>query len=105
MPSVTACCAFFEAARAEAGEEVVDRLYTEWGARNFAGTRPSAEALLTDCVSGAGLDPGLRAEADDEKWDVPIRDAMEVAYAFGGPKAQTPTIVVRADPPHGFRVP
>ena len=31
----------FEAARAEEREEVVDRLYTEWGARNFAGTRPS----------------------------------------------------------------
>jgi 2-hydroxychromene-2-carboxylate isomerase len=95
----------FEAARAEAGEEVVDRLYTEWGARYFVGTRPSAEALLTDCVSAAGLDPGLRAAADDEKWDVPIRDAMEVAYAFGGPKTQTPTIAVRADPPHGFKGP
>ena len=30
---------------------------------------------------------------------------MEVAYAFGGPKTQTPTIVVRADPPHGFKGP
>ena len=60
---------------------------------------------MTDCVSAAGLDPGLRAAADDEKWDVPIRDAMEVAYAFGGPKPQTPTIVVRADPPHGFEGP
>ena len=49
----------FEAARAEGGEEVVDRLYSEWGARNFAGTRPSAETLLADCVSAAGLDPGL----------------------------------------------
>jgi hypothetical protein len=30
---------------------------------------------------------------------------MEVAYAFGGPKTQTPTIVVRAEPPHGFKGP
>jgi hypothetical protein len=28
-----------------------------------------------------------------------------VAYAFGGPKTQTPTIVVRSDPPHGFKGP
>ena len=30
---------------------------------------------------------------------------MEVAYTFGGPKTQTPTIVVRAEPPHGFKGP
>jgi hypothetical protein len=30
---------------------------------------------------------------------------MAVAYAFGGPKTQTPTVVVRADPPHGFKGP
>ena len=35
----------------------------------------------------------------------PIRDAMEVAYAYGGPKTQTPTIVVRSDPAHGFKGP
>ena len=43
--------------------------------------------------------------ADDETWDAPIIEAMEVAYAFGGPKTQTPTIVVRADPPYGFKGP
>ena len=53
----------------------------------------------------AGLPPELTTAADDEKWDGPIRDAMEVAYAFGGPKTQTPTIVVRTDPPHGFKGP
>jgi predicted DsbA family dithiol-disulfide isomerase len=95
----------FEAARAEGGEDVVDRLYTEWGARNFVAQRPSAETLLADCVAAAGLHSALTAAADDEKWDDPIRDAMEVAYAFGGPKTQTPTIVVRRDPPHGFKGP
>lgn len=95
----------FEAARAEGGEQVVDRLYTEWGEQNFTARRPSAEDLLTDCISAAGLNPALRAAADDERWDAPIRDAMEVAYAFGGPKTQTPTIVVRGDPPHGFKGP
>ena len=79
--------------------------YTEWGTRTSPATRPEPSHCLTGCVSAAGLDPGLRAAADDEKWDAPICDAMEVAYAFGGPKTQTPTIVVRADPPHGFKGP
>ena len=30
---------------------------------------------------------------------------MEVAYAFGGVKTQTPTIVVRAEPDYGFKGP
>ncbi len=95
----------FEAARAEAGEDAVDRLYAEWGARYIALPRPDTSTLLADCVAAAGLDERLIAAADEEKWDAPIRDAMEVAYAFGGPKTQTPTIVVRADPPHGFKGP
>ncbi|MCU1351915.1 MAG: disulfide bond formation protein DsbA, partial [Acidimicrobiales bacterium] len=52
-----------------------------------------------------GADPDLVLAADDEKWDAPILESMTVAYAFGGPKTQTPTIVVRADPPHGFKGP
>ncbi|HEX4126343.1 MAG TPA: hypothetical protein VHX67_02050 [Acidimicrobiales bacterium] len=95
----------FEAARAEGGDDLVDRLYTEWGARNFAKVRPEPDALLADCVAAGGLRPDVLAAADDETWDAPIREAMEVAYAFGGPKTQTPTIVVRTDPPHGFKGP
>jgi predicted DsbA family dithiol-disulfide isomerase len=95
----------FEAARAEDGEDAVDRLYTEWGRRYFAPQRPDVVNLLEDCVTAVGLDVRLTDAARDEKWDAPIRDAMEVAYAFGGPKTQTPTIVVRADPPHGFKGP
>src|SRR6266700_922426 len=72
----------FEAARARAGEEAVDALFTEWGRLFF-----------------------VDRAAHDEKWDAPIVEAMEVAYAFGGPKTQTPTIVVRTDPPHGFKGP
>ena len=94
----------FEAARSQGGEGDVDRLYTEWGRRYFAQERPESEALLVDCVAAAGLPSALKA-ADDTKWDTPIRESMEVAYAFGGPKTQTPTVVVRADPPHGFKGP
>jgi hypothetical protein len=95
----------FEAARVEAGEEAVDRLYSEWGRGYFVLKRPRTTEFLADCVAGAGLDTRLAGAADDDSWDVPIREAMEVAYAFGGPKTQTPAIVVRSDPPHGFKGP
>jgi 2-hydroxychromene-2-carboxylate isomerase len=95
----------FEAARAEAGETAVDALYTEWGQRFFFPGGPTGDELLTTCLEASGLDKGLLAASDDDKWDAPIVDAMEVAYAFGGPKTQTPTIVVRGEPPHGFKGP
>ena len=95
----------FEAARAEVGEGAVDRLYSEWGQAYFVLKRPRTAELLASCVAAAGLAARLRNAADDECWDLPIRQAMEVAYAFGGPKTQTPAIVVRSDPPHGFKGP
>jgi predicted DsbA family dithiol-disulfide isomerase len=95
----------FEAARAEAGESAVDRLYTEWGRRFFLPKSRQVEDLLAECIAAAGLEATLIEAAGEEKWDAPIEEAMEVAYAFGGPKTQTPTIVVRAEPPHGFKGP
>jgi len=94
----------FEAARARAGEEAVDGLYTEWGRRFFARDR-AHQNVVAACVQACGLDADLCDAAGEEKWDVPILDAMQVAYAFGGPKTQTPTIVIRTDPPHGFKGP
>ena len=94
----------FEAARVAADEDAVERLYMAWGRRFFA--RGAAhDELLAACLEDAGLDDALLPAADDVKWDAPIGEAMKVAYAFGGPKTQTPTIVVRADPPHGFKGP
>lgn len=95
----------FEAARAAAGEEAVDRLYLEWGHRYFAWNRRHPDQFLLECTAAAGLDKELTEAAGEVKWDEPIRASMEVAYAFGGPKTQTPTIVVRTDPPHGFKGP
>jgi hypothetical protein len=95
----------FEAARAEAGEDAVDGLYTQWGRRFFAGPPSGDDGLLAQCVSTCGLPAHFVEAADDEKWDAPIVTAMEVAYEFGGPKTQTPTIVVRSDPPYGFKGP
>lgn len=95
----------FEAARVEAGEEAVDSLLTEWGRRFFTPGAARDESILSECLIATGLDIALAEAAEDEKWDAPIAESMEVAYAFGGPKTQTPTIVVRANPPHGFKGP
>ena len=95
----------FEAARLDAGEDAVDTLYTEWGRHFFRRDAIRGDALLSTCVTECGLDERLLDAADDEKWDVAIGESMEVAYEFGGPKTQTPTIVVRTDPPHGFKGP
>jgi hypothetical protein len=95
----------FEAVRARSGEEAVDILYTEWGRRFFVDGIPHDDSLLATCLAASDLEPDLIKAADDDKWDAPIVEAMDVAYAFGGPKTQTPTIVVDADPPYGFKGP
>ncbi|HZU74824.1 MAG TPA: hypothetical protein VE990_18850 [Acidimicrobiales bacterium] len=95
----------FEAVLAERDNAAIDSLYTEWGRRFFASGGASGDELLLACLQAAGLPADFLAAADDEKWDGPIVESMEVAYAFGGPKTQTPTIVVRTDPPHGFKGP
>ena len=95
----------FEAARAGADEETVDALLTEWGRRFFDRGTARDDTLLAQCLAACRLDADLVDAADDEKWDAPIVEAMDVAYMFGGHKTQTPTIVVRADPPHGFKGP
>ncbi|HEX3794350.1 MAG TPA: hypothetical protein VHV57_07605 [Acidimicrobiales bacterium] len=97
----------FEATRSQAGEAAVGELYRQWGQRVFGDPKAAAtnEALFADCLRAARLDPDLEAAADDPSWDEPIRASMVVAYDFGGPKTQTPTIVVRDDPAHGFKGP
>jgi predicted DsbA family dithiol-disulfide isomerase len=95
----------FEAARTRAGDIAVDALYTEWGRRFFVRERPTDDQLLADCLAASGLPADLFDAADDDKWDEPIIESMQVAYAFGGPKTQTPTIVIESDPPSGFKGP
>jgi 2-hydroxychromene-2-carboxylate isomerase len=95
----------FEAARARFGEAAVDTLYAQWGPLFFPRNSARDDLLLVASVAAAGLDADLVDAAGDDKWDAPIVESMEVAYAFGGQKTQTPTIVVRTDPPHGFKGP
>jgi hypothetical protein len=95
----------FEAARAQEGEGAVDTLYTEWGLRFFLDSSAHDDTLLAACLSASNLKSELIEAADDDGWDTPIVEAMDVAYAFGGPKTQTPTIVIDALPPFGFKGP
>ena len=95
----------FEAVRSRSGEAAVDTLFSAWGPRFFVRERAADDELLLDCLAACNADPDLIQAADDEKWDAPIIESMKVAYAFGGPKTQTPTIVVGTDPPHGFKGP
>jgi hypothetical protein len=99
----------FEAVRAVAGESAVEALYTEWGPRYF-GTDHSVllaggGSVINDCLAACGLDPSLSDAQHGDEWDAPILESMQVAYAFAGHKAQTPTIVVESDPPYGFKGP
>ena len=95
----------FEAVEAQLGPEPIDQLYTEWGRRFFHRDSPTGDELLTQCLEASGLDRSLLEAADESKWDEPIVESMKEAYAFAGEKAQTPVIVVRSDPPHGFKGP
>ncbi len=95
----------FEAARADGGEVPVDALYNAWSHRFFVEGSGHDDSLLSNCLAACGLDANLLGAADDDKWDAPILEAMEKAYAFGGPKTQTPTIVVDAATPYGFKGP
>jgi 2-hydroxychromene-2-carboxylate isomerase len=95
----------FEAARVQGGEPAVDALYSAWGARFFDKGVRRDDTFLQECVTACGFDSALLAAADDDKWDAPIMQSMEVAYRFGGPKTQTPTIAVYDALPHGFKGP
>jgi hypothetical protein len=95
----------FEAARSRSGEDAVDALLGAWGPRFFGKGSARDDTLLAECLVACDAERDLIEAADDETWDAPIRESMEVAYAFGGVKTQTPTIVVRSDPPHGFKGP
>jgi len=94
-----------EAARARLGEEAVEPLLMAWGPRFFPRGSAREEAILVACLDACGFDADLVDAAYEEKWDAPIVESMAIAYEYGGNKTQTPTIVVRDDPPHGFKGP
>jgi predicted DsbA family dithiol-disulfide isomerase len=94
-----------EAARARVGEHAVEPLLMAWGPRFFPRGSARDDSILAACLDACGLDADLLDAAGEEKWDAPIVESMAIAYEYGGQKTQTPTIVVRDDPPHGFKGP
>ncbi len=94
-----------EAAKARAGDHVVEPLLMAWGPRFFPRDSVRDDSILVASLAACGLDADLLAAAEDEKWDAPIIEATELAYEYGGHKTQTPTILVHDDPPHGFKGP
>ena len=97
----------FEAARAQAGEEAVDAPVHANGAAGSSATAsgPRRRPAVGRVWPRAGSLPSSSAPPTTTPGTPRSCEAMEVAYAFGGPKTQTPTIVVRADPPYGFKGP
>lgn len=79
-----------EAVRVSAGDDGVDRLYTEYGRRiHHDGDRafPAGDALRS-----VGLDPDLATAADDETWDPVIEAAMDRGLALVGDEVGTPIV-------------
>ncbi|NND84073.1 MAG: disulfide bond formation protein DsbA [Acidimicrobiia bacterium] len=87
-----------EAARAELGEGVVDELYLEYGRRFHHDRERPVE--LGEWIGAVGLNPAFLDAAEDEVWDVPIREAMEEAMTIVGYDIGVPLIVF--DGTHGF---
>ncbi|MFV0524611.1 MAG: disulfide bond formation protein DsbA [Acidimicrobiales bacterium] len=79
-----------EAARAEAGDEVVQALYWEYGRRIHYDEDRSFDPA--DALEAVGLDRGLAAAFEDERWDADIRERMDRGLALAGDDVGTPLI-------------
>lgn len=84
-----------EAAWAAQGDEPIGRLYTEIGKRFHLQDDKSLEAVAA-ALEAAGLDPGLIAAADDEKWDAEIRGSMAEAIDQVGTDVAVPIMLFRS---------
>jgi hypothetical protein len=95
-----------EAAGAQAGEEAVDALYTKWGRPFFVGGPARDNALLSECLAAYGLRSRSRRRGRRrEVGRAGRRNDGGRPTRSAGPKSQTPTIVVGANPPLGFKGP
>lgn len=93
-----------EAVWAGVGPEAIGPLYTELGRRlHYDGQVPPDFA---DVLQAVGLDPGLAAAADEEKWDAEIRDSMDEARSLVGTDVGVPVLgFTFPDGRHGFSGP
>ncbi len=79
-----------ESVRAALGDAPVGDLYWEYGRRIHHDQE--REFDIADALTAVGLDPTHATAADDEAWDVPIRDRMAVGIELAGEDIGTPII-------------
>jgi len=80
-----------EAVRASGHEDRIGDLYTALGRALHVDQGP---VDLPSVLTGLGLDPGLAAAADDERYDVAIRTAMDDGLTLVGGDVGTPIVAV-----------
>ena len=77
-----------------AGQQAVDRLYTELGARVHDGPHRLTPDVLADAVCAAGLPAHLPASAGDAELDKLIRESHDVAQARVGTETGSPVTAI-----------
>lgn len=83
-----------EAARREAGEDVVGKLYTEIGTRRHPGGREDFDTIIAESLEAVGLDGGLASAADSEDYDAQLRQNTNHALEIAGPNVGVPIIAI-----------
>jgi 2-hydroxychromene-2-carboxylate isomerase len=84
-----------EALRQGEGTEVLQRWYLYCGTKVHDDRDRQFD--LAEALEHLGLDPAYAAAADDEKWDVAIREGMDAGLALAGDNVGTPIIAFTAD--------
>lgn len=83
-----------EAARRAQGEDVVGRLYTEFGTRIHPGDREDFDGIVAEGLAALSLDAALASAADDEQYDAQLRRNTDHALGIAGPDVGVPIISV-----------
>lgn len=84
------------AARAQHGDEIIEKLYTEYGTRMHNEGRTDGEAVIVDALAALDLDPNLLATADDESngFDAELRSSTAEGIKVVGPGVGVPIISI-----------
>ncbi|WP_238014763.1 DsbA family protein [Dactylosporangium sp. AC04546] len=86
------------AADEQHGQEAVDALYTQLGARVHDRDEPLSSETIAAAVAAAGLPAGLSAAADDTAHDKAVRESHDDAQARVGTESGSPVLAVGDGP-------
>ncbi len=84
-----------ESVRAAEGDDAVQPLYWEYGRRIHHDQQ--LEFDPADALTAVGLDAAFAEAFDDESWDEPIRERMNLGIELAGEDVGTPIIGFRDD--------